>query len=215
MERRKVSTAHSAFIAELNRLQRMDDLNQERYAAGAGRPGRERLSANQMHLLTEAIFTRAFSKYEEFIEQIFILYCLGKRTTAGASVRAFIRPKSAVHARMILKSGMNFLEWNAPEKILDRCDTYLHADSPIFFAISTHQDRLSKMRRVRNAIAHSSDEALTHFRKVVRAELNVAPLKNIAVGEFLIMSDLRSLQAQHFLKSYLGVLARVADIAAG
>ena len=71
-ERRKVSTALAAFEAELHRLTRLDDLNQSRFFPGPGRPGATRLSPSQMHLLTEAIFARAFSRYEMYMEEVFL-----------------------------------------------------------------------------------------------------------------------------------------------
>lgn len=214
VERRKVSAAYAAFDAELRRLRRMDDTNQERYFPGPGRPRRGRLSASQMHLLTEAIFARAFSKYEEFIEQTFLLYCQGRSGLSGTTVKSYISPKNISHAKSIIKSGMTFLEWNSPEKIISRCDIYLHPDSPVYLAVTTHQSRLQNIRRIRNAIAHSSDEARTQFRKAVRDELGVAPLIAPAVGEFLIMNDRMAARRQYYLRSYLDVLGTVAKIAA-
>lgn len=215
VERRRVSTAFEEFNAELKRLESLDDLNQERYFPGPGRPGKLRLSAGQMHLLTEAILTRAFSKYEEFIEQVFVLYCQGRPDLSGARVGSYIVPRNAQHARAMLKAGMAFLEWNSPDKVIGRCETYLHKDSPIFLAISTHQTRLTHIRRVRNAIAHSSSEAINQFQRTVRDELGAAPLRPMSPGHFLIMTDRRAPRAQYYLRSYIGVLKAVAQIAAG
>lgn len=61
-DRRKVSAVYNDFVLELKRLRRLDDLNHARFFPGPGRPSQNRLSPSQMHLLTEAIFTRAFSR---------------------------------------------------------------------------------------------------------------------------------------------------------
>lgn len=175
MGHRRVSAAYGSFRDEMNRLKRLDDLNQERFYPGPGRPGRERLTKSQMHLLTEGILARAFSRYEAFIEQAFLLYCQGKPSKSGRKVRSYLAPRNASHARSLVQSGMTFLEWNSADNVIERSKTYLYPDSPIFTAMTAYRARLSNIRRVRNAIAHCSVEARAHFLKVVRDELGVAP----------------------------------------
>lgn len=212
--RRKVSSALADFQAELKRLRRLDDLNHSRFYPGPGRPGKDRLSKSQMYLLTEAIFTRAFSRYEEFIEQVFLLYCQGRPGSSGVRVGSYIKPRNPAHAKSMVKSGMTFIEWNAPDKILSRSETYLYPENPMHLAITTNQARLQNIRRVRNAIAHASEEAETQFRKVVRSELGVMPLRAPSPGEFLLLNDTSATKLQHYLTSYLDVLNSVAVTAA-
>ena len=213
--RRKVSAAYSAYIKEIEQLRRLDDLNHARFYPGPGRPGVDRLTSKQMHLLTESILARAFSRFEEFLEQVFILYCQGKSTLGGDEVGSYIDPCNFDHAKQMLKAGMTFLDWNDADKIIARCETYLYADSPIYLAITTHKARLRNIRRVRNAIAHASSEAETQFRKTLQDELGALPLRIPKVGEFLLMRDRRVRRRQHFLGSYLRELATVAEICAG
>lgn len=215
MGHRRVSAAHACFTSEMDRLKRLDDLNQQRFFPGPGRPGRERLTKNQMYLLTEGILARAFSRYEAFIEQAFLLYCQEKPSASGRRVRSYLSPRSAAHARSLVQSGMMFLEWNSPDNVIERSTVYLFPDSPIFVAMTSFRSRLSNIRKVRNAIAHYSLEAQTQFLKVVREELGVAPLSVPSVGEFLIMNDTRAISGQYYLRSYLDVLGEVAEIAAG
>jgi hypothetical protein len=110
---------------------------------------------------------------------------------------------------------MNFLEWNSADKIIERSKVYLEEDNPIYLAITSHQARLNRLRHVRNAIAHASEEAHSRFLRTVRDELGVAPLRTPTVGEFLIMRDRAAAAPQYFLRSYLDVLAAVALAAAG
>lgn len=214
MGHRRVSAAYNAFKAELDQLQRLDDLNQRRFFPGPGRPGRDRLTKNQMHLLSESILARAFRRYEHFIEQTFLLYCQGRPSASGQTVGSYLKPRNADHARSLVQSGMTFLEWNSPDNVIDRSKVYLLPDSPIFTAVTTYSSRLSRIRKVRNAIAHSSVEAQTQFLKVVRDELGVAPLRPPGVGEFLIMNDAAAPAPRYYLRTYLAVLGDVARIAA-
>jgi hypothetical protein len=155
---------------------------------------------------------RAFSSYELFLEEVFILYVRGRPSCSGAMVGSFLRPRNNSHARDMIKSGMRFLEWNSPDTVVDRCDMYLAADSPIKQALTTSLDRLRRMRRVRNAIAHRSDEARGEFVAAVRGELQALPLKVPEPGEFLLMGDPFS-PPNYFLLTYLDVFRRVAQIA--
>ncbi len=214
-ERRKIITAFNDFDAELKRLTRLDEQNQRMFYAGPGRPRVGRISVSQMHLLTEAIFTRAFAKYECYMEEAFILYCRGRPTRSGEYIASYISPRNYLHARSMIKSSMPFLEWNSPDTIIERSKAYLAPDNPIFLGVTNHQVRLSRMRSIRNAIAHSSDEAEAKFRKTIRDELGIAPLTPPTVGGFLMMSDRQVNHRHHYLKSYIDILFEVANISAG
>lgn len=211
IERRRVSAVFNHFDSVIEGLIRLDAQNQQRYRAGPGRPGVAVLSKNQMSLITEGVFIRAFSSYESFLEQVFILYCRGKHTMSGLKVNRFIVPKDAQHAREIIKSAMPFIEWNSPDTMIRRSETYLDG-GPIKQAIVQHRDRLNTIRKIRNAIAHRSDEAWQKYASTVASELRVQPMRTPEPGEFLMMTDPRS-RAQHFLLTYLQVLKSVASIA--
>lgn len=212
-ERRKVGTAYAEFISEINLLSRLDLQNQNRYRAGPGRPSRSTLSKSQLFLITEGIFTRAFSSYERFLEETFLLYARGKPTMSGASVKTYLSPRSTVHAREIIKSHMNYLEWNSPNTIIKRCDIYLDEMNPLRNAMTAHANALGNMRKIRNAIAHRSNEAQEGYQSVLRAELRALPVRVPAPGEFLLMTNPRT-PKNYFLVSYLDTLKDVASTAA-
>ncbi|MDG4895044.1 hypothetical protein P9272_15860 [Mesorhizobium sp. WSM4976] len=214
MERRKVSAVHAGFIQELDALLRLDAQNQRRYRPGPGRPGPATLSKHQMILMTESVFIKAFSHYELFLEEVFILYTRNRPTRGGHRVPSFILPKDGEHARDILKSGMPFLEWNSPDTIVRRCEVYLHDGDPIKRSITAYSARLQRMKAIRNAIAHRSAEAAQRYNNVVRAELRAAPLQPLSPGEFLLSTD-PATPASYFLLSYLGIFRSVANVAAG
>ena len=214
VERRKVSAVHGDFVRELDGFLRLDAQNQQRYRAGPGRPGPATLSKSQMILMTESIFTKAFSHYELFLEELFILYTRSKLTMRGKRVESYIVPRDGNHARDMLKSSMPFLEWNSPDNIIRRCETYLKDGDPIKLSITTHSTRLQTMRVVRNAIAHRSTEASIRYNNIVRAELRASPLQQLQPGEFLLMADPAN-RPSYFLVTYLDVLRNVANVAAG
>lgn len=211
VERRRVSAVFNHFDAGIDGLMRLDGLNQQRYRAGPGRPGPAVLSKGQMVLITEGVFIRAFSSYEVFLEELFVLYARGKSTISGRTVPRFILPKDGLHARDLIRSNMNYLEWNSPDVLIQRAETYLDG-GPIKQSIVQHKDRLNTIRRIRNAIAHRSDDAWQRYANAVTAELRAPPLKTPEPGGFLMMTDPRA-RNQHFLTSYLLVMKDVAKIA--
>ena len=211
--RRKASAVLKEFTSIIDGLITLDALNQQRYRAGPGRPGPAVLSRGQMCLITEGIFVRAFTSYESFLEELFILYACGKPTISGKQLKRYISPKDGKHAREIIKSGMNFLEWNSPDILIQRSETYLNG-GPVKQAITLHKARLEVIRKVRNAIAHRSDEAWVRYTKIVGNELRAPPLSMPEPGEFLLMSD-PSAPTQYFLLTYLLILKNVAVVAAG
>lgn len=211
-ERRKISTVFDDFVSTIEALLRLDRRNQDQYQSGPGRPSSERLSTSQMSLLTEGIFMRAFSSYERFVEDVFVLYTRGKKTRSGVSVRSFLTPRSNSHARDMLQSNRNFLDWNDPDLVIQRAETYLSTGGPIKTALATHRSSLQIMRRIRNASAHQSGQALLSYANAVQTELRAPPLKLPPPGEFLLMNDPRR-PHPYFLISYLTVLRTVADIA--
>jgi hypothetical protein len=213
-DRRRAGAIHSDFVSEIDRLLRLDAQNQQRFRAGPGRPGPASLSISQMTLITEAIFLRAFSSYEKFLEEIFVFYARGRATRGGELIESFLHPKNGGHARDMIKSHMTFLEWNSPETIIQRCDIYLRDGGPIKIALTSNLTRLGYMRRIRNAIVHRSMEALDRYATVVRSELRAMPLKVPDPGEFLLLTD-PQVRTSYFLTSYLDVLKAVADTSAG
>jgi len=212
--RRKVKAVHRDFMAHVDALIRLDTQNQSRYRAGPGRPSSSTISKRQLELLTESIFARAYSHLEILIEDVFILYCYGKPTISGKNVKSFLAPKNTSHARDMIKSGMNFLDWNTPDIVIKRSDVYLEDMNPMKVAVTTHRAALNDMRKIRNAIAHQSSEARLKFKSVVLSNLRAAPLQELEPGEFLLQS-VPSSQNQYFLLYYLNLMKSVANTATG
>lgn len=213
-DRRRVGAISSQFIADIERLLRLDVQNQQRFRAGPGRPGPANLSRSQMMLITEGIFLRAFSSYEKLAEEIFIFYSRGQPTRSGVRVDSFLRPRNGAHAREMIKSHMTFLEWNSPDIIIERCDIYLKDGGPIKAAFTANLTRLRDMRWIRNAIVHRSLEAFNRYGRVVRSELRAPPLTLPEPGEFLQMTNPQN-RPSYFLITYMDTLKSVAQTAAG
>jgi hypothetical protein len=184
------------------------------YRPGPGRPCPQALSKWQMTLMTESIFVRAFSYYEQYLEELFILYTRGRKTKSGKLVKSYVSPTDGRHARDMLKANMQYLEWNSPSNVISRCEIYLRDGNPIKLALTSYTTRLQYMRKIRNAIAHRSSEASSAYNVVVRTELRAPPLAPLLPGEFLQHAD-PSAPPSYFLLTYFDVFKAVANIASG
>ena len=180
-QRSKISAAYRDFTREINRLKRFDNQNQQNFAAG-------RLTNSQVELLVESIFFACFRKYENFIREIFILYTMGKRPRNNARVTSYLNPKNFLHAEQLMKSSMNFLDWNSPDTIIERSDLYLANGFPIRLSYTTNLNAFRQYKKLRNHIAHDSLESFDEYKKIVNAYYGgIAPLSYPSPGQFLIL----------------------------
>lgn len=130
--RRAVSAALKDFQLEIRRLEKFDAENQRNFAASV-------LSQKQLHLLTEAIFFSSFRTYENFVRDIFLLYCMGKTPCSGRKkVKSFLSPLDFCHTENLIKSSMPFLDWSSPDTVIDRSELYLQNGFPIKDAVEPH-----------------------------------------------------------------------------
>ncbi len=187
--RRKISAPLHDLQVELDRLLRIDAENQEKFSPGPGRPATGRLSKRQLHILTEGIFLAACRQLEEFLRDVFLLYCQEKSPASGQRVKSYLSPKSFSHAEDLLKSAMPFLDWSSPDNLIKRAETYLENGFPIKDTIASRVDTLRDIRRLRNHIAHHSRESLSEYKKVLRKYYGVNPLSVPEPGEFLLNTD--------------------------
>ncbi len=161
--RRKISASFANFDSEITRLLALDTQNQTRYRAGPGRPNASVITTTQLHIITEGVFNRAFRSFESFLEEVFVLYSMEKRSRGGRHSLAYISPKSNEHAIQMMQSGMNFLQWNSPDTIIQRAELYLKDGFPIKESITINRTILRDVRHVRNHIAHNSRDSQAKF----------------------------------------------------
>lgn len=196
----------SELQSQLQSLRKLDALNQRQFTGETRR--RSGLSKAQLHVLTEAIFFAAFRTYEQFIRNVFVLYCCGVQPNRRRLVRPYLKPKTMEHAEDLLQSSMPFLDWSNPDTLIERAATYLDDGFPVKDVISAHLESLRDCKRIRNHIAHMSKESQVEFLKVVRRHYGTIPLRVPRPGEFLLLS--RSGSKSYYLSDYLTLIDNVA-----
>ena len=173
----------------------LDSLAHIRSAYGkvCGQVGRRRLfSFPDVHKLSEGLFISALTYWEAFCKDV-ITTDLATRT-AGAlrsEVKTF-RTKNAPYrlAELILNHPdypTRFVEWSSFQTFKDRADTHLGAGHRFVLPQATVQD-LTKLKKIRNAIAHKSDKAWADFSVMIRSapfNLTGEQCRGVTPGRFI------------------------------
>ena len=186
--RRKITGPYKDFLSEINRLLRQDAANQALFSSSTS----ARMAVQQLHMLTESIFFNGYRQYENFLRDIFLLYCQEKNTLTDKTVRSYLRPKNYLHTESMIKSAMPFLDWTSPNTIIQRAEIYLKDGYPIRLPYTSKRETIADLKKLRNHIAHKSEESLEQYKRVLRKHYTVVPLQIPEPGEFLLLPDKRN-----------------------
>lgn len=207
--RRKLSAPLREFSHEIDRLLKFDADNQRRYSSSSSLR-RDRLTKSQLILLTESLFFSAFCSFENFIRDVFLLYCFGKKTISGKKVSSFLKPKNYRHAEELIQSSMPHVDWSNPNIIINRAEIYLERGFPIKAVFTSNREAFLDLKRIRNHIAHRSKESLEQYKKVLIKHYSTIPLSIPSPGEFLLVID-KNDPTKYKLQLYFLFLNQIAS----
>lgn len=205
-----VGTRLLFFCSEVDDLRKFDSLNQSSFSSGHP----PILSASQLHLLVETVYFRAYLSYENYIRDIFLMYCTGLGSKSGKTVTSYLCPRDPEHAEQLVKSSMPFLDWGSPDEVIKRAELYLDQGFPIKAPYTSRVAILRDYKYIRNHIAHCSTESLANYRKVLGRYFGAPPLALPEPGEFLLKPD-KTIKKRYLLQGFLDTLENLAiDVAA-
>ncbi len=207
--RRKVSAVLRDFNQEIERLERYDRENQQKFSRSVSSTGKVRISRHQLHMLTESIFFRGFVAYENFLRDTFLLYCLHKPTTTNKKVHSYVNPMDFLHAERLIQSSMNYLDWDSPDSLIKRAELYLEQGFPFKGALTSNLSLLKDYKHIRNHIAHNSKESYSNYIRVLRHHFSTMPLVIPCPGEFLLISE-KNNPHKYKLLTFFDVMKKVA-----
>lgn len=159
--------------------------------------------------LIELAFFRAFSAWEAFVEEAFILYLMGQQAPRGRAARRYGFPPSEDAAREWVNDGKVYTTWST-EQVMRRAKRLFRNGHPFHGALSANQHNLGQAKTVRNAIAHHSEDAWLKFQSLVRNELAAFP-PDMTVGSFLMMTKPHTTPPISYFEHYLDQIAQTAD----
>ena len=194
-KRVKISAAYNDFNRQINSLKAFDRSNQVNFQ-------NKSISKKQLHILTESIFFYGFREYENLVRDVFVLYTQEKKRTNGDKVTSYLKPKDFFHAENLIKSSMQFLDWNTPDIIIDRSVLYLKEGYPIKTPYTVNRTKLTLYKKLRNHIAHNSAESLHGFKKILRGYYGTNPIRIPTVGEYLLFTSKEDRMKYHLLEFF-------------
>jgi hypothetical protein len=168
---------------------------------------RAQITIARRDILAEVAFLRAFTGWEVFLEETFLLYLLGHKIPK-ARPRRFGFPPDRNAAAEWCSDGKEHAKWNVSD-VRRRADRWFKDGRPFSPALQGQQSRLSQLVTIRNAIAHESSAARLKFENLVREELPTAPA-TMSVGAFLLTTKPTTTPPISFMEFYLGQVEQVA-----
>ena len=154
---------------------------QEVPAAGASAPSDDEAA----DIMLEALFLRTFTRYEEMLERLFLHYVTGGSSLSGIAGLSFLSITDEAKARHLVRAGFAFLRWSKPADARTMAANYLDRGWPFVDTLGVSTDTLNDCAKIRNRIAHRSDESRTHFAAVQRNLFQTERLFDMSPGQLL------------------------------
>ena len=131
-------------------------------------------TADMKYMIIENIILQLWCSWEKFLEDIFIAYMLGDQSVRGSAVKVYVSPVDEQHAYRLIKNIMTYPEWAEISKIQINAENFFENSGP-FILLPTLRADINGLRKIRNAIAHSSKKAQEDFENLVRGRVGHLP----------------------------------------
>lgn len=137
--------------------------------------------------LAEAIIFRLYRAQERLIRAIFLETCVTHKSYLGREVKSRLSCPDWSTAEEIMKaSAVKFLDWGNPQLTTQRAAVIFETGFPITDTIAPLHSSLVDLQRIRNFIAHDSDEARNSFWKAADNYLNSGVRDISSAGQLLL-----------------------------
>ncbi|MBR3786604.1 MAG: hypothetical protein IKJ77_09375 [Firmicutes bacterium] len=131
-------------------------------------------TADMKYMIIENIILKVCSCWEKFLEDIFIAYMRGNQSDNGCSVTVYVFPTSDEHAYNLIKNVTTYPDWTDINKIMTNAENFFENGGP-FKLLHTLRGDINAIKKIRNAIAHTSKKAREDFENLVRGKVGHLP----------------------------------------
>ena len=147
------------------------------------------LPSKYVFSIVELSFLKTYLAWELFLEESFIRYMIGGKTSTGYKVVSYVNPKTRLRAREFIKEGKNYANCT-PDEIIRKANLFFK-EEPYGMTLRPIISQLNEMKCIRNRITHGSHHSNEKFKSLVRSKASYAP-NGITVGAFLLKIESRS-----------------------
>lgn len=143
-------------------------------------------TGSEYEALLELAFLKAYIAWEVFVERAFYLYAQGYSAPNGSRAARYVRPIDDEHVSLLLQPApMRYVDWTVPEAIRSRARAFFENGEPFETALASSTFFLQNMKKIRNAIAHSSSDAIEKYESFATTALG-RPCRDLRPGGFLL-----------------------------
>jgi hypothetical protein len=158
----------------------------------------------------EALFLRAVTSFEAFLEDLFIAILEGRARYNKHRVRVLMSTPSRDALMQILLQHNAYMNWLPFTNTERRAKLYLKEGRPFSDLDEGDKSQLKTITVIRNAIAHKSDHAVAEFERTVISSLPLLPSERSPAG--FLRSRITQGPAQSRFEVYMGELGRCAGL---
>lgn len=178
-------------------------LANDAYSWSLVRPTLRGMTIGRRDVMTELAFLRAFLAWEQFIEDVFILYMYGHKPPRGRAPTRLAFPPNLEAARdWVLPEDRSYASWEDAGRVIKRSARFFKHGEPFTTPLRANQSVFKEIVKLRNAVAHRSDKSHSEFVEVVRNRIG-SPPPGITVGGFLWINVRSVTPSQTHMELYL------------
>lgn len=168
------------------------------------------IALRDIHSVYEALFLRAVTSFEVFLEDLFVSI-LEERAQYAKRRKVVLRMRTTSHEalRKILLQGDKYMNWLPFKNTEDRANLYLKDGKPFSDLTGPDRSTITTIHIIRNAIAHRSTHATNEFKTKVIAQLPLLPREKVPAA--YLRSQVRGAPIQNRYEVYVTELARIAE----
>ena len=150
----------------------------------------DKFSEGMRNMLVEYTVLMIFGKWENFLEDTFIEYMIGGRSCNGQIISRYVMPIDKEHAYKMIKNVNSYPNWSDIENVLTHAQNFFE-DGGAYEFLRTAKAELTSLKKVRNAIAHTSIRAKKDFDNLIQGKIGYLP-DDISPAIFLIEHKVNS-----------------------
>jgi hypothetical protein len=128
-------------------------------------------------------FLMLFMAFERFLEQSFVCYMLGQSGINNNVVECFVRPTSEDHALDILRGIKPYPDFTNRDIIVKLAKNFFQ-EGGTYQSLNEFAPIFEEIKKIRNAITHTSIESEKNFLSFARVKLGAVP-SNLNTAIFL------------------------------
>lgn len=157
----------------------------------------------------EALYLRAFTHFESFIENLFLGMLTERISTSPHQVVPRVKFNSDQVARDVVLSGKNYIDWFPYDRTEKLAQAFFRGGRPFTNLANIDKQETERMLAIRNVIAHESSHARRVFqRRVIQPALPLPPRERTPAG--FLRGQLRIAPIQTRFEIYM---TKIVDLA--